>query len=504
MGHKEEKGTILIVDDTAATIDLIRSVLEGQGYDVMVATSGEKAVKRVEQRVPDLILMDVLMPGIDGFETCRLLKAEVRTREIPVIFMTGLTTTESKVTGFEAGGVDYVTKPIEIEEVLARVRTHLTLRRMHRQLEAQNERLQQELSERGRAEAALQESEEKYRLVIHNMPGLVYRGYADWSVEFMDKKVESVTGYRMEEFNSRQKKWSDIILEKGIETAEKAFLQALKTDRSYEREYRIRTRAGETLWIKDRGYIVCNSEERVEYISGVLFDVTERKDLEKALVQKEKFNTLGAIAAEVAHEIRNPLVSIGGFTRRLQQKHPDLRECDIILHESQRLEKILARIRNYLKPVQLHPRECSVNAIIGDSVDLLSPETKRRKVSCRLDLNPDLSAVYSDPDILTQIFVNLILNAGQAMDEGGILEIKTYETDQYIHIEFRNPVSREPIRNPDVLFMPFAEGGESIGLPLCYRMLKDMGGLLSCAPENGYLVFTVTLPKQGRHSRRKS
>jgi len=495
MGEKSPKGRILIVDDTPSTIDLIKATLEIDGYDIIVATTGETAVKRAKQTAPDLILLDVLMPGMDGFETCRLLKVEKETKDIPVVFMTGLTTTESKVTGFEAGGVDYVTKPIEIREVLARVRTHLTLRKMHRQLEAQNERLQKELGERRRAEAALQESEAKYRLLIDNMPGLVYRGYADWSVDFMDEKVESLMGYSMDEFNSRQKKWSDIIVGKGIEMAEKAFLKALKRNRPYEREYRIRTNTGETLWIRDRGSIVCNAEGRVEYVSGVLFDVTERKDMEKALVQKEKLNTLGAIAAEVAHEIRNPLVSIGGFTRRLKQKFPDVPECDIILQESQRLEKILTRIRNYLKPVELHPRECSVNAIIRDSVDLLSPEIRRRKVSCRMDLNPNLSVAYSDPDILTQIFVNLILNAGKAMDQGGILEIKTYESDQHLHIEFRNKVSRSQVRNPDLLFTPFSEGGESIGLPLSYRMLKDMGGLLSCAPENNDMVFTVTLPK---------
>lgn len=103
---------ILVVDDTPSSINMLSGILEGEGYQVFVATSGEKAIKRAEQTAPDLILLDVLMPGLDGFDTCRRLKSGEKTGEIPVIFMTALTTTEDKVTSFEAGGVDYVTKPI--------------------------------------------------------------------------------------------------------------------------------------------------------------------------------------------------------------------------------------------------------------------------------------------------------------------------------------------------------------------------------------------------------
>jgi len=393
-----------------------------------------------------------------------------------------------------------ITKRKRAEDDLQKAHDELERRVQERTVELMetNERLKQEIEERKRVEEALRESEAKYRLLIDNLPSVVYRGYADWSVEFMDKKVELVTGYNMEEFNSRRKKWSDLILREDIGTAKNAFIQALKTDKSYVREYRIQTKTGEILWLQDRGYIVCDKDGEIEYVSGVFFDVTERKRLEKTIIQREKLNTLGTIAAEVAHEIRNPLVSIGGFTRRLQQKFSNLPECDIILHESQRLERILSRIRNYLRPVEVHLQECSVSIIINDTVDLLSPEMEVRRITCQLDLCPDLSVVYSDPDILTQIFVNLILNAAEAMDKGGILNIKTFESDQDLHIEFKNPASEPAFKHPELLFMPFAEGGESIGLPLCYRLLKNMGGLLSSTPEKDYIVFTISLPKTVR------
>lgn len=389
------------------------------------------------------------------------------------------------------------------EEALQKAHAELELRVQERTAELlqTNEQLKREIEDRKRIEQELRESETRYRLLINNMPSIVYRGYKDWSVDFMDEKVRSLTGYSMEEFNSREKKWSEVIIGRDLETAKKAFIQALKTNKSYVREYRIETKGGEILWIQERGQIVCDKDGEIEYVSGVFFDVTERKQLQKAIVQREKLNTLGAIAAEVAHEIRNPLVSLGGFARRLQKKFPDMSECDVILQQSQRLEKILSRIRNYLNPVEIRPQECSVNSIIADSVGLLSPETEIRGLRCQMNLNPDLSDVYTDPDILTQIFVNLILNAAEAMDNGGVLTIRTFESEQDLYIEFKNPSSEAEIKHPELLFMPFAEGGESIGLPLCYRLLRNMGGLLSYTSEKDHMVFTVSLPKSvRRHS----
>ena len=129
--------TILIVDDTPANLGVLVETLGAAGYQLMVAEDGEEALAQTEQTRPDLILLDVMMPGLDGFETCRRLKARASTRDIPVLFMTALSETADKVKAFGAGGVDYITKPIEHEEALARVRTHLTMRRLRREVEAQ-------------------------------------------------------------------------------------------------------------------------------------------------------------------------------------------------------------------------------------------------------------------------------------------------------------------------------------------------------------------------------
>ena len=130
-------GLILIVDDTPTNLDVISEALSDAGYTVAIATSGERALKQLERRSPDLILLDVMMPGIDGFETCQRLKANPKTCDIPVIFMTALSDADSKIKGFEVGAVDYITKPFQEREVLARVKTHLQLSFLTQNLEQQ-------------------------------------------------------------------------------------------------------------------------------------------------------------------------------------------------------------------------------------------------------------------------------------------------------------------------------------------------------------------------------
>ncbi len=122
--------TILIVDDVPENLAVAHDALDAAGYTVRVATSGLAALESARRQPPDLILLDAVMPGIDGFETCRRLKAELGTRQIPVVFMTGLTDSEHVVLGFQAGGIDYVTKPIRTAEVIARIASHLRNARM--------------------------------------------------------------------------------------------------------------------------------------------------------------------------------------------------------------------------------------------------------------------------------------------------------------------------------------------------------------------------------------
>jgi DNA-binding response OmpR family regulator len=144
---------ILIIDDDPNSLDIVSRYLEELHFTILIAEDGESGLKRADYARPDLILLDIMMPGIDGYETCRRLKEMESTRDIPVIFMTALAEMEHKVRGFEAGGVDYVTKPIQREEVVARVGVHLRIRELTAGLQKANEslnRLNEELEERVR------------------------------------------------------------------------------------------------------------------------------------------------------------------------------------------------------------------------------------------------------------------------------------------------------------------------------------------------------------------
>ncbi|MEW6386455.1 MAG: PAS domain S-box protein [Thermodesulfobacteriota bacterium] len=146
----------------------------------------------------------------------------------------------------------------------------------------------QDITEAQRAEEALRQSEQKYRRLVSNMPAVVFKGYADWSVDLFDNKIKGFTGYPKEAFNSRKLKWSDVILKEDLAGARRTFLQALKTKKPYVRQYRIRDKRGKIIWVEERGQIIFDREGKFDYISGVSFDITKQKVMAEALRQSEE------------------------------------------------------------------------------------------------------------------------------------------------------------------------------------------------------------------------
>ena len=158
--ERADTDIVLIVDDNPTNLAVLFECLSESGVEVWMAQDGETALEQVNEEQPDLILLDVLMSDLDGFETCRRLKDNQTTRDIPVIFMTALAETVDKVRGFNLGAVDYITKPFQQEEVLSRIQLHLRLRKLTQQLQVQNQQLQTEIRDRKQAEAALQQAKE--------------------------------------------------------------------------------------------------------------------------------------------------------------------------------------------------------------------------------------------------------------------------------------------------------------------------------------------------------
>jgi PAS domain S-box-containing protein len=217
------KGKILIVDDTPTILHVLYEILTEKTYQVHAVNSGSHAIQAVQTNPPDLILLDIMMPEMNGYQVCEHLKADEQTRDIPIIFISAMDEVGEKIKAFSTGGVDYVTKPFRVEEVLARVETHITLRAMQKQLQkreqklqaavehrtaelvAVNKQLEQEISERKRAEEATRESEQRFRNLFKNAPLCIFEidlSQTPPTITRANRRAEQIYGWSAQEFTS--------------------------------------------------------------------------------------------------------------------------------------------------------------------------------------------------------------------------------------------------------------------------------------------------------------
>ena len=242
---------ILIVDDTPTNLGMLCDFLINSGFEVLVATDGESAIEQAVYAQPNLVLLDVLMPGINGFETCCRLKANPSTQDIPVIFMTALGETEDKVKGFQVGAVDYVTKPIQPEEVLARITNHLTIQNLQKELQKQNLQLQQEVRERQRTEELLRQQTGREQLLSE----IVQRIRQSLNLE----EILSTTVSEVREFLRTDRvliyqffdDWSGAIAVESASTDELSILNSTISDSCFGKSYAQRYQEGRILVIED-------------------------------------------------------------------------------------------------------------------------------------------------------------------------------------------------------------------------------------------------------------
>lgn len=185
-GARQE--SVLIVDDQVANLELLSRILAAEGYEVRVATTGARGLQAAQADPPDAILLDVVMPGLSGFEVCERLKEQQQTRDIPVIFLSALSSLEDKVRAFSVGGLDYITKPFQAREVAVRVTTHLTLRRLQKQLQEVNRELEQRNAELQDRNADLEEALDTIKTLTGLIPICAWCG----------RKIEDEDGEWME------------------------------------------------------------------------------------------------------------------------------------------------------------------------------------------------------------------------------------------------------------------------------------------------------------------
>ncbi|MBW2127944.1 MAG: response regulator [Deltaproteobacteria bacterium] len=464
---------ILVVDDDPFIRDLLREALEREGYRPEVSGDAEDALARSARKTFALAFVDINLPGMSGLD----LAAEMKERNpvCEIVFITGSGSLENALRAIKIGAYDYLRKPFSLNDFL------LCLKRFQeRQL----------LRERIRS------AERRYFRLVQNIPLIIYVLRGDFGLDFVSDAVLEILGYRPEEIVNRPGWLLERVPESDRERLKAAFQAAFERGAPVSLECRLLRSGRDTVHVLLKSIPGPGGKSRLPhaFLEGFILDITDRVILEKTLIQREKLETLGAISAEVAHEIRNPLVSIGGFARRLKQKYPTLGECDVILRESQRLESILSRITNYLRPVEIHPQKCSINGILQECLERKRPQLEERGLGLRLEFQDSLPLVFLDPEILTQVFVNLIQSALESMDRSEELTITTSREAGEIHVRIKGRFRSPGTPDDKTIFMPFSVESSRGGVPLSYRLVKDIGGILYVREENGHRVFTVSLP----------
>ncbi|MEJ5312111.1 MAG: response regulator [Anaerolineae bacterium] len=432
---------VLIIDDNAGNLATLSDYLMEYDFEVLIARSGEQGLLRAQLAQPDLILLDIVMPGMDGFETCRRLKANPDTQAIPVIFLTALAETEHKIKGFQLGAVDYITKPLQREEVLARVFTHLRLHAMTERLEHTvlartaelqqiNYRLQQEIAERERAEAALRESEAKYRhLVEYANDGFVI--VQDGRIAYGNQYLTKLCGLSIEEVLGRP--FSEFVISDEVPKLTDHYARRTGGEtlpQVYESV--IRHRDGHSIEVELNVSLTTYEGRSAEQV--IVRDITTRKqaEIERArllaqIQQQDRLAAIGQLAAGIIHDFNNIMATIilyAQMTARSREISDQVRErMATINQQAQHASNLIRQLLDFSRKAEIEPRPLDVLPFLIQQVQLFK-RTLPENIDITLISEPGAYRVSADPTSIQQMLMNLVVNARDAMPEGGELQFR--------------------------------------------------------------------------------
>lgn len=489
MPEPTPKADILVIDDTPENLNLLSTLLIENGYKVRSVTKGSTGIRGAQVMPPDLILLDVNMPQMSGYEVCQHLKADDRTRDIPIIFISALEAVSDKVKAFQAGGVDYITKPFQIEEVLARIETHLTLRRLQNQLRFQNEQLQQEIRDREHAE-------EKFATIFQQSPNpIAIVTIPEGQLIEVNPSFLSMSGY------TRDQVIGNSITQLHLGHDSETFLHRLQTiETLHNLEFELLTHSGSV-----KSILV--SFDRIElngatYALLIANDITERKRLENEFISL------------VSHELRTPLTSmmgsldllssgqLGSLTEQGQQV------LNIGVKNAERLIRLindildLERIRS--GKIIMNRRSCNLADLMIHATEEMQAMADRCEI--QLITEPLSILLTADPDRIVQTLTNLLSNAIKFSPAQTTVNVRAYSSEQTSSVCIRvcDQGRGVPSHQLQTIFERFQQvdasdarqkGGTGLGLAICRNIIEQHGGRIWVeSTVNQGSTFYVELP----------
>jgi PAS domain S-box-containing protein len=497
MATEERKQIVLIVDDKPANLDVLRAFLKEHNLKILVANSGETALKRIDNIRPDMVLLDVMMPGIDGFETCRQIKKINGLQDVPIIFMTALTEPTHKAMGFSAGAVDYVTKPIQKEELLARVATHLEIKRYRNHLEEEVLKKTDELSK----------SEEEYRLLFNNAIDaiiIIKKGRcANCNIKALDlfncKKEKIIGQFPLSYFIPI--KQSDGIKSKAklidiIKNKTEIFeMQLLRNNKKpFDAEIHLnQLQIGED-----------------KLLQVIIHDISQRKYLEKmksALIHSSKMAEIGALTTGIVHEIKNPIAGIEQTLQNLKNRLLDgslvknkmaaeesglsfnaLKTylskrkidnmIDMISLSCTRIDEIIKNMLPYSKNTIRNFEKIEISELLKETLFLARFNSEFINISkIDIEIDKNLPGIYCSKNEIQQVLLNILTNGAQSMMKyknentsyipSFMIHLSADDINLLIRITDNGPGINEEIKGR--IFDPFfstksSENGTGLGL----------------------------------------
>jgi PAS domain S-box-containing protein len=518
--------TILIVDDNPTDIVLLETSLKKANFKVRIATDVHTALAGIKQVPPDLILLDIIMPDMDGFEVCQRLKADDATKEIPVIFMTALTDPLDEIRGLSAGAVDYVTKPITMETLLARIHTHLRLSNLQKEIQQHNLQRQQEIHERQQTDKALAEERNLLRTLIDNLPDFIYvkdsgscfllankATLASFGLT-MPEELVGKTDFDLHPPERAQQFFEDErrILDSGqplINREETVFDQSRNA----------------TTWLLSTKIPLRDSQGKITGLVGINRDITKRKQAEAGLLEahnelqakNEQLRELNASKDKffsiISHDLRSPFTALLGYIEVLgkQVEHVSRTALkEYIAKLSVSAERLYALLENLLTWSRLQrgameyaPEQFDFKEIVDDMVELFTSNAEQKQIGLFSAVQETL-VVYADYAMVNTIMRNLISNALKFTPTGGNITIAArYEAhDVEVAVsDTGNGMSPETIAKlfrVDVHPTTTGTAGETgtgLGLILCQDLVQKNGGKIWVESEVGKgTTFRFTLP----------